>query len=227
MADFESTAGTPQRARHIKIDTEHFAIRFLLPVLTLVAVVIVHLVALRVVDTTFNIANPLCIVLPLDAAAVFAGSPLIERLLKVLLPSRRRATLTPDALVVTDARRSPPQQTRIDWHETLNVRAWRFEVRRRGTRIPRGWFCMALQLLQDDDDIILYTFMPQPEAEALTGYDHFVRLRPRQETESNTDLNAVAEQRRLLKLEDARWEDGAEVDRKDFRAIVDTIPGWQ
>ncbi len=50
--------------------------------------------------------------------------------------------------------------------------------------------------------------LPGKEAEELPGYTQFVRLRPRKETLSNTDLSTVAEQRRLLKLEDARWEDG-------------------
>ncbi len=231
MTDSASSVGAQQVARTIKIDTEHFAIRFLLPVLTIVAVVMAHLTATRVLDDLLNIANPLCIALPLDALVLFAGSPLIERLLKWLLPSRRHAALTADALVVTDARHDPPEQLHINWHGTLTARAWRFEVQRRGARIPRGWLCLALQLLQDEEDIILYTFMPQKEAEAVPGYAHFVRLRPRQETGSNTDLDAVAEQRRLLKLEDARWKDGAEVDRDDFHAILDTlarvIPGWR
>jgi hypothetical protein len=57
-----------------------------------------------------------------------------------------------------------------------------------------------------------------------------VRLRPRRETESNTDLRAAAEQRRLLRLEDARWRDGAEIAQDDFRAMLAAltphVPGW-
>jgi hypothetical protein len=43
-------------------------------------------------------------------------------------------------------------------------------------------------------------------------------------------LSAVAEQRRLLKLEDSRWNDGAEIAHKDFDALLDIlrqhVPGW-
>ena len=115
------------------------------------------------------------------------------------------------------------------WDRTVNVMAWRFVVRRR-TRIPKGWLCLAVQLLQDEATVILYTFMPPDEAEALRGYANFVRLRPRKETESNNDLRAVAEQRRLLKLEDARWEDGSEIAPDDFRAVLTMlethVQGW-
>lgn len=218
-------------ARTIVIDSEHFAIRFLLPVLTIVTLLVVHLGGTALLDSLIDGVNPLCIVLPADAAVLFLGSNLIERALKRLLPSRRRAVLDAEALVVTDGRRTPPEVTRIAWDRAVNVRAWYFPVRRRGARVPRGWYCMAMQLLQDDADVILYTFMPPNDAEASAGYAHFVRLRPRQETRSNTDLSAAADQRRLLKLEDARWNDGAEIVREDFAAVLATlarvVPDWR
>ncbi len=73
--------------------------------------------------------------------------------------------------------------------------------------------------------------MPPQEAENAIGYRYFVRLRPRRETQSNTDLSAVAEQRRLLKLEDQRWNDGAEIAREDFHAVLrilqQRVPDWR
>lgn len=218
-------------ARTIVIDSEHFAIRFLLPVLTIITVLVVHLGGTALLASLVDGVNPLCVVLPADAAVLFLGSNLIERALKRLLPSRRRAVLDAEALVVTDGRRTPPEVMRIAWDRAVNVRAWHFPVRRRGARVPRGWYCMAMHLLQDDAEVILYTFMPPKEAEASTEYAHFVRLRPRQETRSNTDLSAAADQRRLLKLEDARWNDGAEVTREDFAAVLATlarvVPDWR
>ncbi len=215
--------------RHIVIDAEHFAVRFWVPVLALIFTAVFHFVAMALVGGALEDTSPLCLVLPLDVLAFVGGSFALDRLLKRWLPSRRSATLSEQALVVTDWRRSPAHISRIDWGRTVNVKAWRFVVRRR-TRVPKGWFCMALQLLQDEDDAILYTFMSPQDAEQLAGYGHFTRLRPRQETLSNADLSVATEQRRLLLLEDRRWEDGAEISADDFRAVLamvrQHVPEW-
>jgi hypothetical protein len=223
-------AGNHPHERLIRIDVEHFAIRFLVPVLTVVVVILAHLLGTVMLDRRLGEGvNPSGVMLPFDIVILIGTGYLVERGLKQIMPSRRRATLSSAALVVTDGRRKPPVITRITWDKTVNVKAWRFPVKRR-TRVPKGWYCMAVHLLQDEEELILYTFMSPQEAEATTGYTNFVRLRPRQETESNTDLSAVAEQRRLLKLEDSRWNDGAEIAHKDFDALLDIlrqhVPGW-
>ena len=215
--------------RQIAIDAEHFAVRFWVPVLALIFAVMVHFVATALVQRFVEDTSPLCLVVPLDVLAFVGATFALERLLKRYAPSRRSATLSEQALVVTDQRHSPARVTRIDWERTVNVKSWRFVVRRR-TRVPKGWYCMALHLLQDDDDVILYTFMSPQEAEQVPGYASFTRLRPRKETLSDTGLNAAAEQRRLLRLEDQRWQDGAEISADDFRAVLALVrrfvPGW-
>jgi hypothetical protein len=225
--DFPDRPGAAQRP--IVIDAEHFAVRFWVPAGALVFTVVVHFVAMAVVSRVLEDTSPLCVVLPLDALAFVGGILALDRAFKRWLPSRRSATLSQQVLVVTDRRRSPAQVSRIEWGRTVNVKAWRFVVRRR-TRIPKGWFCLALHLLQDDDDTILYTFMSPQDAEQMAGYSHFTRLRPRQETLSGADLSTAAEQRRLLLLEDRRWEDGAEISADDFRAVLamvrQHVPEW-
>ncbi len=204
----------------IKIDTENILIRVLLPVLTIGAMIGTHIGGLSVLNRALpNTIDPLCVLFPLDVVVFVVGGLLIDRALKRLWPLHRHATLSEEALVLTDRRKQPPQITRIAWGLRVNVRAWRFTVKRPG-RIPRGWYCMALRLLQDEDEAIFYTFMARKEAEKLPDYANFVRLRSRKETLANPNLEAAAEQRRLLKLEDARWEDGAEVSREDFAAIL-------
>jgi hypothetical protein len=215
--------------RQITIDAEHFSIRFLVPIIAVAAALLTHFGGRALLDNAFDNIDPLCIVLPLDLAVVLAAGFGAEIVLKRLMPSRRRATLSDTALIVTDGRSNPPEVSRIDWDHTFNVKAWRFAVRRR-TRIPKGWYCLALHLLQDETEVILYTFMSPGDSEAIIGYDNFVRLRPRSETQSNPDLSSVAEQRRLLKLEDARWNNGGEISQDDFRALLAILqrrlPGW-
>lgn len=216
--------------RQITIDAEHFAVRFWVPVLALALAFVVHLVGTSLVgDMLGEGTSPLCVVLPADVLAFMGGSFALERLLKRHAPSRRSATLTEQALIVNDRRHSRQHVTRIDWERTVNVKAWRFVVRRR-SRIPKGWYCMAVLLLQDEDDVILYTFMSPEEAEQVPGSGGFTRLRPRKETLFDTSLSAAAEQRRLLVLEDRRWQDGAEISADDFRAVLALVrrfvPGW-
>ncbi len=231
MADDSLTmnqaAAAPERL--IKIDSDHFAIRFLVPVLTIILVVGTHFLGTALLNDAIKGVNPVCVILPVDLGMLLAGGYSIERLLKRALPSRRSARLSDTMLTITDGRVKPPHVITIDWLQTVNVKAWRFAVTRR-TRVPKGWYCMALHLLQDETEAVIYTFMPPDEAEHIIGFDHFTRLRPRKETESNTDLSAAAEQRRLLKLEDVRWRDGAEIARDDFQAILAVLqrrlPGW-
>jgi hypothetical protein len=223
----ENTVISP---RPIVIDAEHFSVRLLVPVVMVGLTLVFHFVGRAVLSEILSEGvNPTCVILPLDIVCLFSVGYVTERSLKRLVPSRRSATLSDDRLVITDRRHHPPQEIQVVWDKTVNVMAWRFVVRRR-TRIPKGWLCMAVQLLQDEADIILYTFMSPDEAEALQGYSNFARLRPRKETESNNDLRAVAEQRRLLKLEDARWEDGSEIAPDDFRAVLTMLEkhvrGW-
>ncbi len=228
MSAHSATAPSEQ-GRTIKIDAEHLSVRLLVPIIMLGSAIIFHFVALRALQEAIAGISPFCIVLPLDVLVLFGAGYVAERVLKRVLPSQRSASLTARALVVTDARKSPPRVTTIGWDQTVNAVAWRFPIRRR-TRVPKGWFCMAVQLLQDDEEFIFYTFKSPKAAEETSGYEHFVRLRPRKETQSSTDLRAAAEQRRLLKLEDARWADGAEVSPEDFDAILEVmarhVPGW-
>lgn len=217
--------------RHITIDAEHFAVRFLVPVLAIVLTLVTHFVLLAVLDQLLDESvSTECLVLPVDLIVLIGAGYGADRLLKRLLPSRRHAILDDGGLTLVDERRKPAETRHIDWAKNFSVQTWRFRVKRR-TRVPKGWFCLAIQLLQDETDIIFYTFMSPEAAEKMPGYKNFTRLRPRKETQSNTDLSAAAQQRRLLKLEDQRWNNGAEMKPEDFLAVVDTLdkrsPGWE
>jgi len=232
MTDNPVSPGTALASdeRQITIDAEHAAVRWLVLILTAALVVLVHLAGTALARRLDDGISAACIVLPLDAAALVAGGLTIESVLKRSIPSRRSATLSEQALIVRDERHDPPRITRIAWDKTVNVKAWRFTISRRA-RVQKGWYCMAVHLLQDEEEAVFYTFMPPQEAEAVLHYQRFVRLRPRQEIRSSTDLNTVAEQRRLLKLEDARWNDGAELSKEDFKALLESlrqhVPDWR
>lgn len=205
------------------VDPEHFKIRLLAPILTVVVTVAVHIIGMQLLDTLVGVdVSPLCIMLLIDLAVFFGAGMLIERALKRVLPSRRTARLSDERLVLSDERRNPPDVLEIAWDRMVNVNTWYFVIKRR-SRVPKGWYCMAVHLLQDDTELIFYAFMAPKDAEALPSYNRFVRLRPRKEAEAQTDLRQVATQRRLLKLEDARWMDGAEIHADDLRSLLATM----
>jgi hypothetical protein len=213
--------------RRIKIDAEHMTIRLMVPLLMITAAIVAHLIGLLLFDDLLSEAgiNPLCVLLPVDVLVLLGAGYAVESLLKRYVPSRRFASLSADELVMTDGRHNPPDIIRINFNKTVNVQAWRFRIWQR-THVPKGWYCLAAQLLQDESDIILYTFMAPEEAEIMPGIRHFVRLMRRKEIGMLSDLRIAAEQRRFLKLEDARWADGAEINKEDFKAVLARIPGW-
>jgi len=223
-------APSPPDGRLIPVDSEHFAIRLLVPVLVVVATVLTHLAGTWALDTfAGDNTSALCVMLPLDLLVLLTSGILMERVLKRLLPSKRSARLSSEAVTLTDARGNPPAVETVHWDRLLNVNSWYFVVRRR-TRVPKGWYCMALHLLQDETALIFYTFMAPKDAEALAAFPSFVRLRPRHEAETGADPRQIATQRRLLKLEDDRWKGGAEIAPADFAALVarlqTVVPGW-
>jgi hypothetical protein len=205
--------------RLIPIDTENSS-QLIVPVLALVVALIAHIIGLSLFSSLLKeIASPICAMLFIDAVIFVAAWSAIERIVKRVRPNRRYATLSAEALVITDARYKSTQVTRIAWDNTVNVKAWKFAINRR-TRVPKGWYCLALYLLQDEADAILYTFMNPQMAETIIGYGHFIRLQPRNNRSSDADLETMAEQRRLLKLENLRWQDGAEISPEDFNALL-------
>jgi hypothetical protein len=98
--------------------------------------------------------------------------------------------------------------------------------------VQKGWIMLGLKLIQDDAEVTLYTFMPEKEANALPNFSQFTPLVSRTELESDKmPLREKGEQKRLLKAEQERWEDGAELRRQDFPVLIEAlmphIADWQ
>ncbi len=147
-----------------------------------------------------------------------------DRYLKRLWPSGRSLVVNSTGLQLRDQRKNRHQETRISWDQRVNILAWRFAVERGSARVPKGWNMLAMKLLQDEAEFVFYAFMPPKEASALPAYSTFTLLTSRSAIEKgDLSLREASEQRRLLKAEDERWQDGAEVRREDFGALVASI----
>jgi len=137
-------------------------------------------------------------------------------------PSGRTLSLSLEGLHLRDQRRNRSGETRIAWDQRINLLAWRFTVARGSARVPKGWIMLAMKLLQDDSQLIFYTFMPAKETATLPTYHVFTPLATRTAIDKGElSLREASEQRRLLKAENERWQDGAEIDRQDFVALLE------
>ncbi len=106
----------------------------------------------------------------------------------------------------------------IDGAQHVNVLTWRFTITKR-TRVAKGWYVVALAMMQEDLYLPIYTFMSPEDFNKLPLGDHFNTLAPTKETEK-ADLRLAGQQRRLRTAEYARWNEGAELTKADFEAVL-------
>ncbi len=149
----------------------------------------------------------------------------IENGLKRRWPSGRFFEIAGDKLRLGAGERVTRE---IDGAQHVNVLAWRFIITKR-TRVAKGWYVVALALMQDDLYLPLYTFMSPEDFNALKLAEHFVSLAPSKSPEQG-DLRLAGQQRRLRTAEYARWNEGAELSKSDFNAVLAAMqskfPAW-
>ncbi len=228
------TSSTP---RVFPVDVEHAGIRLALPILIVGSGVLFYVVLSPLIGSVVES------LLGVDALNGFASfgvallgalgvGVLADRLLKRYWSSGRRLVLDTQALVLRDQRRGRTPQTRIVLDQRINVQSWRFTVRRSSPRAPSGWIMLACQLGQDDTQLILYTFMPPKRSATLPLLRVFSELAGRKDLEGGKlSLRETTEQRRLLKAENERWQDGAELQPESFASVLEAlspyIPEWK
>ncbi|HEC23322.1 MAG TPA: hypothetical protein ENI95_10445 [Chloroflexi bacterium] len=145
---------------------------------------------------------------------------LVERLLRRIWPSGR--WLEVDDQQITLHERSG-ETVSINWQGRINVLSWYFVIRRGRALAPRGWYCLACRLNQEENIITPYTFVKPSVAETLPQWAAFEELisrkyAPRRGQEYQ--LKKVAEQGQLRNAEKDRWDEGAELLPEDFFALV-------
>ncbi len=205
------------RMRRFPVDIEHLGIRFSVPVVALVALVLTWVLAPRVLealglsDTAVGLAQ-----LPLVIAAGVGGAYVTDRLLKGRWLSGREILADGQSLILRE--KNGTEKT-IDFQERVNALAWRFTVKRRG-RVPKGHLCVAFQLIQNEQEVTVYTFMSPNKVEALENVHHFTPLASRKTLgDDRLNMKVAGLQRRLLQAEDSRWEHGAELTTEAFTEL--------
>jgi hypothetical protein len=219
-------------ARTLPVDAEHAGVRVGVPLAALAGGVLIFLVASAILNAISD-AGPLsCLALIVAGIGGLVIAAMADRFLKQLWPSKRVLRVDDSGLQLIDRRRRGSENVmHVAWASRINAIAWRFTVKRGSARINKGSIMLGVQLVQDDMSIILYTFAPSADADA-PRYKDFVQLMPRTVVaKGDLPLREANRQRRLLRLEDERWDDGAELLADDFAYLIDRLeahnPVWQ
>jgi len=203
-----------RQMRRLPVDVEHLGVRVIVPLLAVAALALVLVlgpVGLAALDLEDTVASSL--LLPLAILVAIGAALLGDRLLKKYWPSGRELLVDESCLVLRD--RKKPEQV-LRWGERVNLLTWRFTVPRRG-RVPKGYLCLAMQLLQDEKQITIYTFYDPKKLDRLEEAEAFTPLVSRRALqEDRLNLRVAGQQRRLLQAEDERWQNGAELVPEDF-----------
>lgn len=159
------------------------------------------------------------------------ASWLVERLLLRIWPSGRWLVINDDHV---ELRRRSEGPIAITWDDRVNVMGWYFVVTRGRTWVPKGWYCVACRLHQDDQIITPYAFMKPDDAEQLPQWRAFEHLVSRKHAPKRGEehlLKKVTEQGQLRAAERDRWEDGVEMTADDFVKFVGLVdalvPDWR
>jgi len=219
-----TTAEPSSQNEHVfPLDIEHGGIRLALPILTIIGFLVGYAVSSTVIDTMRLDTSAGCISFFVGGLVAVITALFADRFLKRIWPSKRTLAINPERVRLQDQRKNR-EDIQIDWGSELSMLAWRFQVSRRSSRIPKGWYMLGLQLSQGETALTLYTFMSPKDAELLPTYQRFVPLQSRAAiNKGQGTLREISEQRRLIKAEDARWMDGAEVRHEDFAILLESI----
>lgn len=140
-----------------------------------------------------------------------------ERFLKPYFKSNRFLRLTFDTFELNEDDKS---LIAINPMDEFSVHRWRFAIPRR-TRVPKGWYVVALALEQDDLMLPVYTLLSPEDFEEMLTSDRFTKLKSKKELDADGgNLRLAGQQRRLLNAETARNIHGAEMSPENFQTML-------
>lgn len=205
--------------RTFPLDVEHGGIRLALPLIALLS----FFALLWLLSNVLRGEESLCLNVMLSGVGALGAMALSDGVLKRVWKSGRSLSINGKKLTVRDVRSKHASEVTFDLAQRVNVLAWRFTVKRGSPRAPRGSVLLALQLLQNEESVALYTLLSAKEAdEAL--FAEFIQLMPRSAViQEKLPLRELAQQRRLLQAEEQRWHEGAEMRRQDFILLLEAL----
>ena len=212
----------------IPVDTEHLGIRLFVPITTVASLVGGYLLGGAILQAIVPTASVMCLGIPMAIIVAAIALQFVDKVVKPRWTSGRHI-VHDHQLTLVDNRRGKNKEIVFNWMQPLDYETWYFEIAtKRKSRVPQGWYCTSLRLVQDNHVAIIYTFMSPDKARELTGFNDKFTLLQRQEKSGGLSQSSVkksamqlsAQQKRLRQYENERWEDGAEVASEDFAQII-------
>ncbi|PJF37338.1 MAG: hypothetical protein CUN49_00855 [Candidatus Thermofonsia Clade 1 bacterium] len=205
--------------RSFPLDIEHSGIQLALPLIAIAS----FIGLLWLLSNVLRGEENSCLNVMLAVAGALGLMAVSDSVLKRVWKSGRTLSLSEHRITVRDERAKGACEVTFDLRQRLNVLAWRFTIKRSSPRAPRGSVLLALQLLQDDESVALYTLVSAREFDEAV-FAEFVQLKPRSSViQEKLPLRELAQQRRLLQAEEQRWHEGAEMRRQDFILLLEKL----
>jgi hypothetical protein len=206
-----------------RLDSNHVGIRLVVVLVLFVLSMLGAFVIMPAIFKAFNANTPpmFCISGVAGLALGLGGAWGVEYGLRKIWPSGRWVKVNDRGLVLGDRR---GDETQVSWSERVDVLSWHFLISQRRSPVPKGWYCLACQLREDEQTIALYAFLKPSVAEALPQLSAFEALHPLPPPRQGQDpRDIVDEQKELRAAEMNRWDDGGEMEPDDFVALVEAL----
>lgn len=210
---------TDSNERSFPLDVEHSGIRLALPLIAIAS----FIGLLWLLSNVLRGEENSCLNILMASAGALGVMALADGVLKRVWKSGRTLSVNEHKITVRDARSKRASEVTFDLTQRVNVLAWRFTVKRGSPSAPRGSVLLAMQLLQNEESVALYTLISAKESDE-AKFAEFIPLMPRSSViQEKLPLRELAQQRRLLQAEEQRWHEGAEMRRQDFIVLLETL----
>lgn len=212
-------------ATSYKLDQTHMGVRLALLGASVLTLVVSLFLAGYVVSTILYLTGLSATLLIVIAALAitFGVARLLEHYLINHWPSGRTLEMSEEGLALCDRIGAP---VKIDWDKRISLTKWYFVVRKSRAWVPKGSYCVACEIKQNDKSIIPYVFMKPAAAQAMRDWPRFEVLLARSgdsKQNQHHDLAAIGSQARLRSAEHDRWLNGVEMTILDFVALIEEL----
>jgi hypothetical protein len=220
---------------------EHSGVRFVV-IIVLGAAYLAAFIGLNLILSSMNsgiaeFATGLSCLLALPLALGFAA--ITERYLKLYWPSGQRVELIEQGVVAYPA---DGKAVAVDWSARFTVLKWFFGIKGyalggRERRLPKNYYCLALQLQQDKHRFVVYTYLPVSRVTPIMEGKEFLEIKPGDHYKGGRVKRWVGSTDRpkiptsVLAGSDGvywiaerrRWAEGLELEPSDFQVLLDMV----
>ena len=170
-----------------------------------------------------------------------------EQVMKRVWPSGRRLVLDETGIRASDIGET---EQALTWSENLTSIHWFFRLSGyprggRERRVPKNWLCLATQLQQDEERLVIYTYMPSGRAAGWTENNHkaaphFQRIFPVEVYDTSfrarfgpparPELPArvlTGKHGKYWLAERRRWNEGFELPPREYAIFLDFVQTHQ